>query len=235
MTAKTAGSFTIRLVLATALLGAASAAVAQPPAPTSDSQFAGALATISGVASARVAAQKAAAKAAAEAAAASVDAGNPDGYGWSPAVRVADVPALLAARVTPDYSYTPGHLCSPDDPNFKEYRYAEHIPYCNRVVTQQMKQEISAHYGVLQSAWSGYEFDHLIPLAVGGDSSIDNLWPQPHAPGTPDGSEGKDKLELQLYLQMRDGKITQAEAVKQIYGWFTAEDMARKIIQLANR
>src|SRR6202007_2139707 len=56
-----------------------------------------------------------------------------------------DVPlVVLAARVAPDSSYTPGHLCSPSDPNFKEYRYAEHIPYCNRNVTQQMKLTIAA-------------------------------------------------------------------------------------------
>ena len=30
----------------------------------------------------------------------------------------------------------------------------------------------------------------------------------------------RDKLEQKLYLQMRDGKITQADAVRQIYAWF---------------
>jgi hypothetical protein len=151
--------------------------------------------------------------------------------GWG----VMAAPPVLAmeARVTPDSSYTPGHLCSPSDPNFKEYRYAEHIPYCNRAVTQQMKVTIAAHYGVPQADWNGYEFDHLIPLACGGDSSIDNLWPQPH--GTPDGSDGKDRLENELYLQMRDGKITQTDAVRQIYGWFTATSMAAQAVQITAR
>ncbi|MFI5351271.1 MAG: hypothetical protein ACHQ2Z_17130, partial [Elusimicrobiota bacterium] len=152
-----------------------------------------------------------------------------DGWGAIP-----NVPLLLAAkRVEPDYSYTPGHLCSPSDPNFKEYRYAERIPYCNRNVTQRMKATIAEHYDVPESDWSGYEFDHLIPLAIGGDSSIDNLWPQPH--GTPDGSDGKDRLENQLYLEMRDGETTQAEAVKRIYGWFTASSMAEKAVEITSR
>lgn len=224
---KAARSLTIRLALAATFLPASAALAAAAAGPASDASFAGAFAGISAAAAAQAAAQKAAAE----------EERNPDGYGWSPSVSIASVgvPLMLEARVAPDYSYTPGHLCSPEDPNFKEYRYAEHIPYCNRVVTQQMKRDISDHYGVLQSGWSNYEFDHLIPLAIGGDSSNDNLWPQPHAPGTPDGSEGKDKLEYQLYLQMRDGKITQADAVKQIYGWFAASDMAHKIIQLADR
>ena len=152
-----------------------------------------------------------------------------DGWGAT-----ANVPVMvLAARVTPDSSYTPGHLCSPSDPNFKEYRYVEHIPYCNRNVTQQMKLTIAQHYGVPQADWSGYEFDHLIPLAIGGDSSIDNVWPQPH--GDPDGSNGKDKLEDLLYREMAAGSITQAQAVQQIYGWFTASSMAEKAVQITAR
>ncbi|MDD5302769.1 MAG: hypothetical protein PHS14_06620 [Elusimicrobia bacterium] len=148
-----------------------------------------------------------------------------DGWGAT-----AYVPTLLATRVAPDAAYTPGHLCTPTDPNFKEYRYAEHIPYCNRVVTRQMKLEISAHYGVAEADWPNYEFDHLIPLAAGGDSSIDNLWPQPR--GNPDGSDGKDRLENSLYLQLKAGAITQAEAVRQIYAWFTSALLIEKMLKV---
>jgi|GEM_PF-1297104 len=160
-----------------------------------DAGFAGALAAIAAHAAQAAAAQK-----------------------TSPAAQAPHVPELLAARVQPDFAFTPGHLCTASDPNFKEYRYAEHIPYCNRNVTEQMKATVAAHYGVPQSEWGNYEFDHLIPLAIGGDSSVDNLWPQPH--GSPDGSQGKDVLEDQLYREMVAGTVTQADAVKQIYGWF---------------
>ena len=122
------------------------------------------------------------------------------------------------ARTSPDPTFTPGHLCTPADPNFKEYRYPEHIAYCQRNVTQQMKQQVAAHYGIAQADWGNYEFDHLLPLAIGGDSSVDNLWPQPR--GNPDGSDGKDKLELDLYNQLKAGTITQAEAVRRTYAWF---------------
>ena len=130
------------------------------------------------------------------------------------------LPAISASgtRAAPDPAFTPGHLCTPTDPNFKEYRYPEHIAYCQRNVTQQMKQQVAAHYGIAQADWANYEFDHLLPLAIGGDSSVDNLWPQPR--GNPDGSDGKDKLELDLYNQMKAGTITQAEAVRRTYAWF---------------
>jgi len=123
--------------------------------------------------------------------------------------------------MTPDGAFTPGKLCTPNDPGFQEYRYAEQIPYCRRNVTAQMKQEIAAHYGVPQSDWPNYEFDHLIPLAIGGDSHVDNIWPQPH--GNPDGSNGKDRLEMQLYLQMKAGTLKQAEAIRQIQLWFQGQ------------
>ncbi|MDE2491931.1 MAG: hypothetical protein KGM24_13880 [Elusimicrobia bacterium] len=221
MTPKAARSLS-KLILGAALLTASfasdrpAAAQSLTPAPS----FAASLDAIA----ARAAAQKNSQKAAATKAAPSKAylEGYADGWGAT-----AVVPHLLAARVQPDYSYTPGHLCTPSDPNFKEYRYAEHIPYCQRNVTYAMKQEIAAHYGVPQSDWPSYEFDHLIPLAIGGDSSVDNLWPQPH--GMPDGSNGKDKLEYQLYLQMKNGAITQAQAVKEIYDWFTVSDMAHQI------
>ena len=216
MTPKAARSSVKWLALGAALL-IASAVRAQSPAP----DLAASLADLSAKSAQDISAQKAVAALQAE--------GLADGWGAIPNVPL----MLMAARVTPDSSYTPGHLCSPNDPNFKEYRYAEHIPYCNRNVTQQMKLTIAQHYSVPQSDWNGYEFDHLIPLAIGGDSSIDNLWPQPH--GTPDGSDGKDRLENQLYLEMRDGKITQADAVKQIYGWFTASSMAAKAVEITSR
>jgi hypothetical protein len=216
MTPKTASS-SVKWIALGAALFLASSARAQSAAP----DLASSLTDLAAKSAQDLSAQKAIAARQAE--------GRDDGWGV-----LADVPVLaMAARVTPDYSYTPGHLCSPTDPNFKEYRYAEHIPYCNRNVTQQMKVTIAQHYTVPESDWNGYEFDHLIPLAIGGDSSIDNLWPQPH--GTPDGSDGKDRLENQLYLEMRDGKITQAEAVKQIYGWFTAVNMAAQATEITAR
>ncbi|MFI5360354.1 MAG: hypothetical protein ACHQ49_00170 [Elusimicrobiota bacterium] len=144
-----------------------------------------------------------------------------------------NIPIVKGTRVTPDYSYTPGHLCSPSDPNFKEYRYAEHIPYCNRNVTSSMKTTIAEHYDVPKEDWQGYEFDHLIPLAIGGDSSIDNIWPQPH--GDPDGSNGKDRLEDLLYREMAAGKTTQSEAVQRIYAWFTGSEMAAEAVRITAR
>ena len=128
--------------------------------------------------------------------------------------------SAAAERGRPDSSITPGKLCTTADPDFDEARYAERIAHCRRHVTLSMKRGVAARYGVPQSDWSLYEFDHLIPLAIGGGNSLDNLWPQPDAGNEGEGS--KDKLEMRLYHQMRTGTITQAEAVRQIFAWFDA-------------
>jgi protein tyrosine phosphatase (PTP) superfamily phosphohydrolase (DUF442 family) len=137
--------------------------------------------------------------------------------GYLAHVRQRDARALSRGPAVPDWNYTPGNLCTPSDPNFKEYRYPAHVPYCNRNVTKDMKLQIAAHYGVPQAEWPNYEFDHLIPLGIGGDSSVDNLWPQPRGGSE---SDGKDKLENDLFKQLSAGTITQKEAVRQIYAWF---------------
>jgi len=130
----------------------------------------------------------------------------------------APVQAAPDRTAQPDWNVTPGKLCTPDDTNFKEYRYPEHIPYCNRHVTREMKLQVATDYGgIPQSEWPKYEFDHLIPLGIGGNSSTDNLWPQPRGD---EESDGKDKLENTLYKQLSAGAITQAEAVNQTYAWF---------------
>ncbi|MDE2290756.1 MAG: hypothetical protein KGL53_01630 [Elusimicrobia bacterium] len=129
-----------------------------------------------------------------------------------PAVR-----ATIQSRVSPNWTLTPGKLCTTSDPDFKEFRYPEHIAYCQRNVNHDKKLQVAASYGVPESDWPNYEFDHLLPLAIGGSSDAANIWPQPHGS---DNSNGKDVLEYQLYKEMAAGTVTQADAVKEIYAWF---------------
>src|SRR5256885_12226633 len=107
MTPKPARSSVTWLALGAALL-LAPAAGAQLAAP----DLSGVLTDLAAKSADGLSAQKAIAARQAEALA--------DGIGATPNVPL----VLLAARVTPDSAYTPGHLCSPGDPNFKEYRYA---------------------------------------------------------------------------------------------------------------
>jgi len=132
---------------------------------------------------------------------------------------------LLSSQVTfaitqPNWTQTPGVLCSSHDPNFDTYDYPEHIARCTRNVGDQEKTQIAKAYGNIPKAnWSKYEFDHLLPLCAGGSDDIHNLWPQPI-----DEAHLKDVIEDEVCSGMRAGTLTQAQAVQKVHDWFTAQE-----------
>jgi hypothetical protein len=70
--------------------------------------------------------------------------------------------------------------------------------FVTRDVSAAIKREVYRRYGMSQdSPPCPCEVDHLIPLALGGSTSIENLWPEPR-----DGEWGslrKDALERRLH------------------------------------
>lgn len=123
-------------------------------------------------------------------------------------------PSTRPGFTQPDESLTPGDLCTPQDPNFQEYRYPEQIAYCRRNVSEQTKIQIAKTYSVPWDQHQNYEFDHRIPLCMGGSDSIKNLWPQPL-----NEAKIKDKLEDSLCLKMKSGTISQQDAVAKMLAW----------------
>lgn len=132
------------------------------------------------------------------------------------------VASLLLSAYTfphhlPDPSLTPGKLCTVDDRDFSYFRYPEGIPYCERNLSYQEKMRIVESYGIPRSERRHYELDHFIPLSSGGSNHPDNIWPQPR---TPKDNEDKNKLAFYMYLALKNGKITQEEAVSHFYKWY---------------
>jgi hypothetical protein len=115
---------------------------------------------------------------------------------------------------TPDEELTPGSLCTDEHPDFDGYRYAEQIPHCRRSVSSSRKNRVYAAYGIPPEERSGYEVDHRISLALGGDNSMTNLWPL-----LDDDARRKARLEQQLYWELVNGEITQAHAIGVILNW----------------
>lgn len=125
--------------------------------------------------------------------------------------------SILAFPKTPDQTMTVGALCSTSDKDFAEFRYPEAIPYCNRDVTTQTKQLIYNAYHIPVDERKQYTIDHLIPLSIGGNNDMKNLWPEHISlrDSRLDPS-GQMKLEQYVYEQVRAGKMKQADAIAMI-------------------
>jgi len=115
------------------------------------------------------------------------------------------------APVKPDQNLAPGALCTKDDKDFHEFRYKEKIPYCRRVVSEKTKEKLYKLYEIPDRCRRGYTIDHLIPLSIGGSNNMKNLWPEPIPI-----KNSRKGIEGYLYHELRNGKITQKEAVQLI-------------------
>lgn len=122
-----------------------------------------------------------------------------------------DVESSVSA-MRPPYRSPGGSLCSTRDRDFREFRYAERIPYCRRNVSTSTKNRIAARYGISASDRSrNYQIDHYIPLSIGGSNRDSNLWPLTNAEASQ-----KARLEYQLFQSVRDGRMSQRQAISEI-------------------
>lgn len=119
---------------------------------------------------------------------------------------------VYAYPLHPDLTKTPSSLCSEEHSDFTEYRYDEEIPYCKRNVSTALKEYIYQIYKIPKKCRNLYTIDHFIPLSIGGDNSIENLWPE-HKEIKAD----RPQLEWSVYQQLASGQITHEEAIDIIY------------------
>jgi hypothetical protein len=109
--------------------------------------------------------------------------------------------------VLPDPLCTPGAVATADrDVVCRETARGR------RRVTAAERIEAFSEYGIAYPAPRGaYEVDHLIPLELGGDNAIANLWPEP-APSF----HAKDRLENRLHREVCTGRMDLVEAQRAI-------------------
>ncbi len=102
-----------------------------------------------------------------------------------------------------------------------------------RNVSTKLRKQVYQEYGIPYPMPRGsFEVDHLIPLALGGNNDIANLFPEAAEP-TP-GFREKDIVEVYLQEQVCSGKADLKVAQKQIaedwtaiYNNLSPEDIAR--------
>lgn len=117
----------------------------------------------------------------------------------------------FAYPLTPSPELTQGELCSEENVDFAGYRYKEHIPYCQRNVSWVRREKIYDLYNIPSHCRHRFTVDHFIPLALGGDNSDTNLWPEHKLV-----KATRPFLEQNLYLALVRGEITQSDAIQVI-------------------
>lgn len=109
----------------------------------------------------------------------------------------------------PDPYETPGSVCTLKDSDYSERRYPERIIYCQRNVSSWTKAKIYDAYQIPAKCRSHYTIDHLIPLSIGGNNHIENLWPENKLV-----KATRPHLEEDTYLALKNAEITQQEAIQ---------------------
>jgi hypothetical protein len=158
------------------------------------------------------------------------------GPGWSRHGLDGVVPAHGACRygVAADGYPLPDRRCTPGAVDTAVGQANIHTTICRsgytrsvrppEAVTEPAKLASMAAYGASDPP-SRYEYDHLVPLELGGSSDVRNLWPQPdvgRAPGP--GTNAKDGVEERLHAAVCSGRVTLAAAQAAIArDWTTAE------------
>jgi hypothetical protein len=80
-----------------------------------------------------------------------------------------------------------------------------------RHVSEKLKRDVWALYGYDKTIGpydvrhKNHEFDHLIPVCLGGTSTAENIWPQPYEGRW--NAHMKDKLEMRVRARVLRGEI----------------------------
>lgn len=83
-------------------------------------------------------------------------------------------------------------------------------------VTEPLKYKLMFDYGYGGQSASDYELDHLIPLELGGASTVENLWPELDNHPSSYYLNSKDIVENTLHKEVCSGKITLEQAQAEI-------------------
>lgn len=89
-------------------------------------------------------------------------------------------------------------------------------------VSKEEEAEVFSEYGISNGPVGDYEVDYLITPDLGGADDVRNLWPEPHRTSRWN-SYAKDQLEDRLHRLVCGGKLTLADAQREIsQNWIVA-------------
>jgi len=122
----------------------------------------------------------------------------------------------IALAGLPDGECTPGAVFNVTAKEICVSGYSSRV----RDVSQSLKEEVYAEYGITTHKTGEYEVDHLIPLEIGGSNDISNLWPEAAEPKP--GCHEKDRVENYLHKIVCNGTMPLEDAQRMIATNWTA-------------
>jgi hypothetical protein len=90
-----------------------------------------------------------------------------------------------------------------------------------RAVSDDLRNQVFAEYGMSDVNHEDFEVDHLIPLELGGSNDLTNLWPEPLHDTGGNGAVDKDSIENQLHRLVCSGEVSLPDAQTAIVHWDT--------------
>jgi hypothetical protein len=129
---------------------------------------------------------------------------------------------LVARSVLADDPALPDPALAPGEWNSDvTVRQLQQIGYSRRArhVSEELRREVFARYGIEWTKRNDYEVDHLCPIAIGGSNPILILWPEPvrlNINGKDLGAVTKDALEGRLHWLLVSGQLELRQAQKEI-------------------
>ena len=134
---------------------------------------------------------------------------SPQGSGYTPPPRSKES-GCVAGGGLPDPSCTPGAVMI-----MGRDLVCRYSALSRRHVPEAVHRHAFREYGIPTPQPAGsYEVDHLIPLSLGGDNAIANLWPQASEPQP--GFHEKDEVEDYLHREVCAGRMDLADAQRAI-------------------
>ncbi|MBF6560528.1 MAG: hypothetical protein IVW56_09575 [Candidatus Binataceae bacterium] len=105
------------------------------------------------------------------------------------------VAALFLIAASPSAVLTPGAVATsdPDVICHRGYSSTQRLYRTDRAAYWRLRREVFAEYRVPASEGRQFEVDDRIPLCLGGEQVLANLWAQPRF--GPDNAEEKDRIE----------------------------------------
>ncbi len=116
---------------------------------------------------------------------------------------------IFSIPVSPEESITPGSFCGLQDIDFKGFGYSEKIPTCKRSLNEEIKELVYLNYQIPVDLRKCYSLDHFVPLFLGGNNAIENLWPKHHFVRSI-----HSKSEQKLFKLVLAGSLKVDEAVR---------------------